>query len=195
MSAPPNDGYDQNQQPEQVHSEAPGQAPETTAGGKKKKRAYAAGAFDVGSGANATVGGQPVGAPYGMPAPAGAPSYGSYAEPQQPMYGAQPGMPQQPAYGQPVSQPQAYPDPAQGQHGAAPNVGDITQGMANMNTGGAPMQPTQMPQQPNRPSMLNTLYPTDLLSNAFNVAELDLPPPPIVLPSNVRADKTSLIPD
>lgn len=186
MSAPPNDGYGQSQQPEQVYQDQPGQVPETAAGGKKKKRAYAAGAFDVGSGANATVGGQPVGAQYGMPAPAG-PAYGSYAEPQQPLYGAQPGMPQQPAYGQP----QPYPDQTQPPQGVAPNVGDITHGMANMNTGGAPMQPAQMPQQPSRPSMLNTLYPTDLLSNAFNVAELDLPPPPIVLPSNVSAHATT----
>jgi hypothetical protein len=32
---------------------------------------------------------------------------------------------------------------------------------------------------------LNQLYPTDLLNQPFNVAELELPPPPIILPPNV----------
>jgi len=42
------------------------------------------------------------------------------------------------------------------------------------------------PQQPARFGPLNQLYPTDLMSQPFNVSELDLPPPPIVLPQNVR---------
>lgn len=50
-----------------------------------------------------------------------------------------------------------------------------------------PPQPPQAavaPQAP-RPVPLNQLYPTDLLTQPFNVAELDYPPPPIVLPPGV----------
>lgn len=36
-----------------------------------------------------------------------------------------------------------------------------------------------------RPAVLNHLYPTDLLTQPFNAAELELPPPPIILPPNV----------
>lgn len=36
-----------------------------------------------------------------------------------------------------------------------------------------------------RAGPLNQLYPTDLLNQPFNVSELDLPPPPIILPPNV----------
>jgi protein transport protein SEC24 len=38
-----------------------------------------------------------------------------------------------------------------------------------------------------RGAQLNQLYPTDLLNQPFNVAELDYPPPPAILPPNVRA--------
>lgn len=43
--------------------------------------------------------------------------------------------------------------------------------------------PHQAPHQQGLP--LNQLYPTDLMGQPFNVSELDLPPPPIVLPPNV----------
>jgi protein transport protein SEC24 len=46
--------------------------------------------------------------------------------------------------------------------------------------------PAQPPQASTRPAVLNQLYPTDLLNQPFNVAELELPPPPIILPPNVR---------
>jgi protein transport protein SEC24 len=36
-----------------------------------------------------------------------------------------------------------------------------------------------------KPQALNPLYPADLISQPFNVSELDLPPPPIILPANV----------
>jgi protein transport protein SEC24 len=52
-----------------------------------------------------------------------------------------------------------------------------------MNIGGQAQQPQGA--QPPRPAVLNQLYPTDLLSQPFNVSELDLPPPPIALPPNV----------
>lgn len=45
--------------------------------------------------------------------------------------------------------------------------------------------PAQQPVPAARAVSLNQLYPTDLLNQPFNVAELDFPPPPIVLPPNV----------
>lgn len=206
MSAPPNEGYgqyagqpqDQYQQPAGDQSAQHFQQ-DAAAGAKKKKRAYAAGAFDVGSGANAGVGGQmSAGGQFGMPPAPGA-QYGGYPQQQEPAqqsgyqypqqgYGAPDTQaPQQPAYG-------GYQAPDQGyQSQAAPQpassgpagVGGITQGMANMQMGGAAQQPQQQPGQGPRGALLNQLYPTDLLSQPFNVAELDLPPPPIVLPPHV----------
>jgi protein transport protein SEC24 len=41
------------------------------------------------------------------------------------------------------------------------------------------------PQQAARPAILNHLDPTDLLTQPFNAAEIELPPPPIILPPNV----------
>lgn len=159
------------------------------AGGKKKKRAYAAGAFDVGSGGNAAVGGQmPGGGQFGAPQPMPAAGYGGY--------GGYPGQEQQPAPGYPAPQqfsPAAAPGFQPPGYGAtpAPDVGGITQGMAGMQMGGG--QPMPMPQQQQQPAAqaragpLNQLYPTDLLNQPFNVSELDLPPPPIILPANVSS--------
>lgn len=195
MSAPPNQGYGQYPDPAQGQfddqsAQAPPQQDAAAAGGKKKKRAYAAGAFDVGSGANAGVGGQPpAGGQFGMPP---APQYGGYPQQpeqpqgfQQPGYGA-PQAPQQPAYG-------GYQPPAPGQAPVpAPGVGGITQGVANMQMGG--QQPPQPPAQApaaRQQGPLNQLYPTDLLNQPFNVAELDLPPPPIILPPNVSSNLLS----
>ena len=182
MSAPPNEDF--------------GHQPEVAAHGKKKKRGYAAGAFDVGSGANAAVGGQMQGGapPPGMPQqPQAAPGYGGYPqqEPQQPAaaqgyqypaqgYPAQ--QPQQPAYGGYAAPDQGYPAPQTG----APGVGGITQGMGGMNIGGQPQQQAQQQAQTPRAAM-NQLYPTDLINQPFNASELDLPPPPITLPPNVSS--------
>ena len=52
--------------------------------------------------------------------------------------------------------------------------------------------PNQMQPQAPRPVPLNQLYPTDLLTQPFNVAELDYPPPPIVLPPGVCTEKLGL---
>lgn len=197
MSAPPGDGYGQQDQPIEYHEQQPyGETPQQqaapqtqpdAAAAKKKKRAYAAGAFDVGTGANATAGGQPVASQQGMPGPTNAAAYGSYPDSQpQPMYGGQQSMPQQPAYGhqQPPMQPGYGDQLVQPQQPHNPAVGgDMTQAMANMTV--APRLPPGAQQQQSRPVLLNQLYPTDLLSNPFSVSELDLPPPPIVLPSNV----------
>ncbi|GKT82792.1 protein transporter SEC24 [Colletotrichum tofieldiae] len=74
--------------------------------------------------------------------------------------------------------------PCPGGAPAAPGVAGLNQQMAGMNLGGNPQQPP--PGQPagTRPMALNQLYPTDLMNQPFNVSELDLPPPPIVLPPN-----------
>jgi protein transport protein SEC24 len=181
---------------------------ETHEGGRKKKRGYAAQAYDFGAGANSALGGQAQGG--GAFQPPQGPAYGGY--PQQPetqpgygapQYGAQAGapIPRAPSqgYGAPApyggvgyQPPEAsYPGPG------APTVGvaGITQGMGQMGVGGSPQiggipgqpQPGQpQPQQASaRPAVLNQLYPTDLLNQPFNVAELELPPPPIILPPNV----------
>lgn len=204
MSAPPSDGYGQpldNQLPEQPYDGQAAHPHEGAAAGKKKKRGYAAQAFEVGTGANALAGGQlPVGQQYGAPPiQGGAAPYGAYpqGEPQpvaggpaapgyqyaQPGYGApQPVGASQPAYGGYQAPDQGYQAPL-GQ-GPAAGVAGITQGMASMQMGGQPQPP--QPAQAARPTVLNQLYPTDLLTQPFNVTELDLPPPPIILPPNVR---------
>lgn len=163
-------------------------APHAPDHGKKKKRAYAAGAFDVGVGGNAAIGGQvPGGGQFGAPVPA----YAAY--PQQPdaqaaAYGAQPqqyGMAQPAAVGG-YQAPEPYYPPA----GVAPapgGVAGITSGLSTMNLGPGAQQQQPQPLPPQaRPVPLNQLYPTDLLNQPFNVSELDLPPPPIILPPNVR---------
>ncbi|OAQ93112.1 protein transport protein Sec24 [Purpureocillium lilacinum] len=205
MSAPPNDGYAQSpgqqMQPEQPASvgSPPPDAAHAHAAGKKKKRGYAAGAFEVGAGANAAVGGQVQGgAPqYGIPpAQQQGAGYSSYPQPdaqqaapqgyQYPQgYGApQPGVqPQQAGYGGYQAPDQGYPAPAAGGQPGAPGVAGITQGMGGMQLGGQPQQQQPVAPAPAaqaaRAGPLNHLYPTDLMNQPFSVAELDLPPPPI----------------
>jgi hypothetical protein len=211
MAAPqegyPPQGYSDGQQsPVQPGFGAAGGPPgqPDNEGGKKKKRGYAAQAYDFGAGANSALGGQP---PQGGAfQPAGAPLYGGY--PQQPeaqpllqptyggpQYGTPPGAPSPGApaqnyggaapYGGGVG---GYQPPDAGYPGPgapAPGVAGITQGMGHMGMG-AGAQPAAQPQQAaSRPAVLNQLYPTDLLNQPFNSAELELPPPPIILPPNV----------
>ncbi|KAK3322103.1 hypothetical protein B0H66DRAFT_574479 [Apodospora peruviana] len=207
MSAP-NEGYGQyppqpyaEQQP--LYPEQPAQGYENPASppppaagahpptdhGKKKKRAYAAAAFDVAAGANAGVG-LPGGGQQFPGAQPAVPVYGGYPQQdtQPAAYGAVPqayGVPQLAAPG--VGGYQA-PEPYYPSAGAPPGVGGvggITSGLSSMQLGaksGAP-QPQQLPPQA-RAGPLNQLYPTDLLNQPFNVSELDLPPPPIILPPN-----------
>ncbi|KAJ5125309.1 hypothetical protein N7526_007486 [Penicillium atrosanguineum] len=169
---PPQEGYgqpDYGSPDPQQQSPVPAQgAPAPVAAGGKKKRAYAGEAFDFGSGANAALGGQPT---------AGG-AYGAY--PQQPQ--AQAMGYQQPAYGADPSQMQpaaaAYAQPA-------PDVAQMTQQFGGMGMAEPHHMPPPQQQpvvQPARQVQLNQLYPTDLISQPFNVAELDYPPPPIVLP-------------
>jgi protein transport protein SEC24 len=186
-----------NEQPQQPGVAAPPAAgyPEDVGGGKKKKRGYAAQAYDFGAGANSQLGGQPVAGAAAPFSPGQAPVYGGYgAQPEaQPAYGAQPAYAAPGMSPVPVQQPFGQTSPALGGYQApeasypapgAPGVAGITQGMGQMGFGGA--QPAAAPQSMSgRPAVLNQLYPTDLLNQPFNVAELDLPPPPIVLPPNV----------
>ncbi|KAM7194616.1 hypothetical protein V8F33_007168 [Rhypophila sp. PSN 637] len=179
---PPSEGYTNPSSP--PPQPGPQQVPEH---GKKKKRAYAAGAFEVASGANAGTG-LPAGGQFGAPAP-GAPVYGGYPQQdaQPAAYGAAPapyGAPQPGAPGVGGYQaPEPY-YPGSNVHIAAPGgVAGITSGLGAMQLGAGAQQPQQLPQQP-RPGPLNHLYPTDLLNQPFNVSELELPPPPIILPPN-----------
>ena len=188
--------YDGQQDGPQAASPVQG-GPPVQHGGGRRKRNYAGQAYDFGGGANSALGGQqqgggaypaPPGAGYGQPLPQPGqqqPSYGS--GPTSPAFGA-PNVygQQQPAVG--GYQP---PDPSYPTHGAPPGqpgVAGITQGMGNMAMGGQVQH--QPPPAQGRQAM-NQLYPTDLLNQPLNVAELDLPPPPIILPPNVSADDLS----
>ncbi|EZF68804.1 protein transporter SEC24 [Trichophyton soudanense CBS 452.61] len=149
-------------------------APAPTHSHGRKKRAYANQAFDFGVGANAALNQPGVGTEgYGYPGiqqPQGYPQ-GTYPIQQQaPVPAAQyPG----PDAGYQAPAPSYPPQPG-------PGMAQITQQMGQMSMG------DQQQPQPGmqRQMQLNQLYPTDLLTHPFNVAELDYPPPPIVLPPN-----------
>lgn len=209
MSAPPGEGYgqpgqqygqysDEPQYDEQQAAAQPGAPDQGGAVGKKKKRGYAAGAFEVGSGANAGVGGQTqggapplYGAQYGQPQPEQQqqqqqPAAQGYQYPQQGGYPAQQQQqpPPQPAYGGYQAPDQGYPAPGAAPGPAPGGVAGITQGMGGMGLGGQPQQQQSVPASQLPRAVLNQLYPTDLLNQPFNASELDLPPPPINLPPN-----------
>ncbi|KAG9754774.1 hypothetical protein KCU75_g12715, partial [Aureobasidium melanogenum] len=168
--------YDQSQSGTPVP--APSQAP------ARKKRAYAGQAFEFGAGANA-------GAPATQTPPPAA-AYGAA----QPAAGY--------GYGAPVQQPAGYPDPQQqaaaaygapaagyqppDAYGAAPGgVPGMTQQFAQMGMAPQQQQPAQAPQQPAPVAQrLNPLQPVDISVQGapFHVSDLDLPPPPIILPPN-----------
>jgi protein transport protein SEC24 len=187
--------YDENpQQPGFTNTTSPPpSAVDSTDGGKKKKRGYAAQAYEFGAGGNSALGG-------GAFTPPQAPVYGGYPVQTelQTGYGA-PGshatqagqqVPLQASYGQTPNPgvPVGYQPPEGGYPSpgiASPGVGTITQGMSQMGFGGAPQAAVQPQQAVARPVALNQLYPSDLLNQPFNVAELELPPPPIILPPNV----------
>jgi protein transport protein SEC24 len=167
-------------------------------GGKKKKRGYATQAFEFGSGANAAATGAPPPMPVaGTPQPAQ--GYGGYPAPgyEQVGYGAPPPQapydPQQPATPlQPA--PAQYQAPAPYYSGAtAAGMGPLTQNMAGLSMGGPQQSAAQQPSQQQPRLALNQLYPTDLLNQPFNVSELDLPPPPCILPPNVCAPVLSSV--
>lgn len=210
MSAPqyshPDQGYPAEDVPETfgtnlTSTNAAGQ-PEQE-GGKKKKRGYAAQAYDFGAGANSSLGGQTQG---GVQFQQQAPVYDRYpiqGEPQPPygasQYGAQvgqtgltsasPGNVHMAPYANVGYNPPNDPGYSGATAPAAADISGITQGMGQMGmadmSGAPPPGIQQMPPQATaRPVALNQLYPSDLLSQPFNVAELDLPPPSIILPPN-----------
>ncbi|KAH0148594.1 hypothetical protein KCU82_g13458, partial [Aureobasidium melanogenum] len=175
--------YDQSQSGTPVP--APSQAP------ARKKRAYAGQAFEFGAGANA-------GAPATQTPPPAA-AYGAA----QPAAGY--------GYGAPVQQPAGYPDPQQqaaaaygapaagyqppDAYGAAPGgVPGMTQQFAQMGMAPQQQQPAQAPQQPAPVAQrLNPLQPVDISVQGapFHVSDLDLPPPPIILPPNSSVTPSS----
>ncbi|RMZ79231.1 hypothetical protein DV737_g3545, partial [Chaetothyriales sp. CBS 132003] len=143
---------------------APAAAP-----GARKKRAYAGQAYEFGSGANAALGGQQ---PGGAPAPV----YGGYSTQQDAAGYAQGGYQQ---------------NPAAVQQGPIPMYGH----QDGASFGGYQPPAAAYPSQPHSPQhsvsgltqqapVLNQLYPIDLNNQPFNVAELDYPPPPAILPAN-----------
>lgn len=195
----PQEQYDASQHDTGEEQQPPQQSLPATSAAGRKKRGYAGQAYEFGGGANSALGGQQQGGG-GYPPPPGG-GYGGYGQPQQPVastpgyggpqpayesgaaspvVGAAPGYGQQPgAMGGYQSAEPGY--PAQGAPGQPPpGVSGITQGMGSLAVAGHGQHIPQgrLP--------MNQLYPTDLLNSALNVADLDLPPPPIILPANVR---------
>ena len=190
----------QQEQPAYDDQMSPPPQPSTQPAGGRKKRAYAGQAYELGAGANAGLPGQQQqqgGYPGAQGGTYGAAGYEQPQQHQQPQMGyPQPGYPNQgapptpaspPDYGQPQYGAGGYQPPDQGYpaHGATSmlqgGVSGVTQQFGQMGLGGGQQQPPP----PSAPMRLNQLYPTDLQSQPFNVAELDLPPPPIILPPNV----------
>ena len=191
----------QDPSPPPQQYDAQGQAP---AGGKKRRQ-YAGQAYDFGAGANTQ---PPAGAAYsGVTAGYegyNVPQQAGYQQPQQPQPQAQDGyqaagygsgygniQQQQQQYGQSQYQPQpagagGYQPPDGMYAGAGGDQGGmdhLATGLNNMGLQGSPQPaPQQAPMQ--RPH-LNQLHPTDMMNQPFQVSELDLPPPPMVLPPNV----------
>lgn len=193
---PPQEGYGQQPNPYDQQTQQPnpgspvqanvlgadgGAAAAAAAHAGRKKRAYAGQAYDFGAGANSALGGQQQGGG----------AYGGYTAPAQPQgypqaaYGVDQTQAAAPGYPQPDAAPIAgYQAPTAGYPvPPAAGVQQMTQQFGQMGVN----DPSQMQAQPPMSrTQLNQLYPTDLLTQPFNVAELDFPPPPIVLPSNVR---------
>ncbi|KAI9676864.1 MAG: COPII subunit [Caeruleum heppii] len=183
--------YDQHQQPGYDNAASPVQGgpppPAGGAGGRKKQRGYAGQAFEFGSGGNTAQGGQQPGAPGYPNVPAA--NYGGYPQQPQAGYGVPPASqtPTASAYGMDPPQPpvkdyltpdHGYPTPDSAYPGG---VAGVTSQFGQMGFNGQQQQP---PHPQMHAPRLNQLYPTDLMSQPFNVSELDLPPPPIVLPPN-----------
>jgi protein transport protein SEC24 len=140
-------------------------------GGAKKKRAYAAQAYEFGGNAAGQLPSQgppPVmgGPAMGVPYSGGAPAMGGFT-------GGAPAMP-------PTGAP-SMGAPTMGQQPIQPTSPELLSSQfAQMNVQPQAPQPGQAP-----PQHMNQLFPSDLISQPFNVQELDLPPPPIILPPNV----------
>ena len=181
---PQQDGFGQpgQQYPQEGYEVAGSQpAPEThTTAHGRKKRAYAGQAYEFGAGANSALGGQQQGGG----------QLGGYGQqpqtqlPQTPSYGtggygqAQPAV--APGFGQPDGGAAGGYQPPTATYPAA-GVGQLNQQMGQMSMAERPIAQAS----PQRATQLNQLYPTDLLNTPLNVAELEYPPPPVILPPNV----------
>jgi protein transport protein SEC24 len=129
---------------------------QTAAAQAKKKRAYAAQAYEFGG----NVAGQQPPQQQQLPPQ---PAYGGAA----------------PSYGQPLQQPiQPMGTPGLPQTPQGP-VDHLSQGFNQMNIQAQPQAPPHL-----AAPHLNQLFPSDLIGQPFQVSELDLPPPPINLPPN-----------
>lgn len=194
---PPADGYDQQAQGQNYAdyetTSPPGVGPGPAPGpaqGRKKRRDYAGQAYEFGAGGNAAA------TPIGQGQPPEAAGYNTYStqqdaagypqggyqqnptavqQGQTPMYGAQPAAAPMGGYQPPAPQ---YPT----QQSPVP---PMTQQFGQMDLSQKPPPAQQPQQQPGRPPVLNQLYPTDLQNQPLNVAEIDYPPPPAILPANV----------
>jgi protein transport protein SEC24 len=181
--AQPYENYDQSSPPV---APPPGGAA-SQAG--RKKRAYAGQAYEFGAGANAGLGGQQQAggaAPYSgfssQQDAAGYPQGGYQQNPAAVQENATPMYPgQEPAVGGYQPPGASYPAP-----GGTSGLGGVTQQFGQMDLGQKPVPAAAPPQQQQqRAPVLNQLYPTDLSNQPLNVAELDYPPPPAILPANV----------
>lgn len=172
----PYENYETNAPP----GVAPG-PPQGPAHGGRKKRAYAGQAYEFGAGANSVLGGQQQagGAYTGYSAQqdaAGYPQGGYQQNPVAAQQSATPMYPGQEAVGGYQPPAPAYP---------AAGVAGVTQQFNQMDLSQKPPVAAAPQQQQQRAPVLNQLYPTDLSNQPFNVAELDYPPPPAILPPNV----------
>lgn len=200
----PQDGYGQPPQSPQgqdfdhdyANSPPPGVGPGPApgpAGGRKKRRDYAGQAYEFGAGGNAAA--TPIGQQGGSVSgyslqqdAAGYPQGGYSQNPaavqtnQTPMYGAQ-DTGSMGGYQPPGPQ---YPtQPVQPAQPASASMAGMTQQFGQMDMSQKPPPQPGQQQPPGRPAVLNQLYPTDLQNQPLNVAELDYPPPPAILPPNV----------
>lgn len=179
-------GYPQGGVPTQPASAPPPTSSTAGHGSKARRRGYAEEQYEFGAGANAA--GTP--SSQGGILAAGV-SMGGYPGPQQqenqfisPMGGATPAIGvQQPGYvvppgmsgvgaGNIAAAAGGYEPP-----GGAPGMAGVTQQFGQMGLG--------QQQGIQKAQALNHLYSVDLMQQPFNVAELEFPPPEIVLPPNV----------
>lgn len=193
---PPQDGYAPN--PAEPYNQAqydatspPGTAagvvPAAGAGAGRKKRAYAGQAYDFGAGANAALGGQQQG---GGAYEGGFTQQAHEAGYPQGGYQQSAAAPAQtPGIGQPpIAGVGGYQPPVPAYPGQQPGMNSMTQQFSQMDMSQKPV--SAAPSSTGRPLALNQLYPIDLLNTPFNVAELDYPPPPAILPQNVSSTAT-----
>lgn len=198
----PQEGYGQSQAPQYDNYETtspPGVTPGPPPGpaaGRKKRRDYAGQAYEFGQGGNAAA------TPPGQQAtPQTGPSFSGFSLQQEAAgYPQGAGYQQNPAAVQPGQTPMYGNQDGAGMGGYQPpgpqyptqpaqaGVPAVTQQFSQMDMSQKHPQAQQpQAQQPGRPPVLNQLYPTDLQNQPLNVAELDYPPPPAILPANVSS--------